>query len=445
LIAILSTLKRRYQGKSMNFLKRNKKLLLGLSVIFILILVAVFVFFWPINGLMATVDYQTEVVEHGNLTVTVGATGTVRAYQSVKLSWETSGVVESVNTKLGDSVQAGDVLAILEKPSLPQNVIQAKADLISSQQALEDLLGSAETEKANAAIALREAQEAYDDAVNYRELLNHEVKYEYMRGLKRTKIPGIGWMKVPDIVKVRYYPGEEIKTEADEDVALAKAKLEDAKRTYDRVKDGPYEGEVAAAEARVVAAQAVLDQANLTSPFDGVITDIHVQPGDRVEAGALAFRVDNLSNLLIDLEVSELDINSVSVGQAVTVDLDAVQTKSYQGEVIELAGTSTKSNGGASFRATVQLSDVDELVKPGMTAEVIIQLQEVEDVLLVPNSAIRMLNGQRVVYVLREDITLDAVEIKVGLRSDGYCEIVDGDLHEGDLIVLDPPVVMDGN
>jgi HlyD family secretion protein len=393
---------------------------------------------------MATIDYQTEVVEHGNLTVTVGATGTVRAYQSVKLSWETSGVVESVNTKLGDSVQAGDVLAILEKPSLPQNVIQAKADLISAQQALDDLLGSAETESASAAIVLRKAQEVYDDEVHYRELLDDEVKYDVVTGFGRIQTP-IGWMKVPKIKHIKYYPSEEQKAEADQDVALRKAELEDAQRNYERVKDGPNEGDVAAAEARIVAAQAVLDQAYITTPFDGVITDINVQPEDRVETSGLAFRVDNLSDLLIDMEVSEVDINSVSIGQPVTVDFDAVQTKSYQGEVIELAGTSTKSNGSASFRVTVQLSDVDELVKPGMTAEVIIQVREVEDVLLVPNRAIRMLNGQRIIYVLKEDETLEAIEIKLGLKSDVYCQVVSGDLQAGDLIVLDPPVVMAGN
>ncbi len=428
----------------MNFLKRNKKLLLGLSVIFILILVAVFVFFWPINGLMATVDYQTEVVEHGNLTVTVGATGTVRAYQSVKLSWETSGVVESVNTKLGDSVQAGDVLAILEKPSLPQNVIQAKADLISAQQALDDLLGSAETESANAAIVLRKAQEVYDDEVHYRELLDDEVKYDVVTGFGRIQTP-IGWMKVPKIKHIKYYPSEEQKAEADQDVALRKAELEDAQRNYERVKDGPNEGDVAAAEARIVAAQAVLDQAYITTPFDGVITDINVQPEDRVETSGLAFRVDNLSDLLIDMEVSEVDINSVSIGQPVTVNFDAVQTKSYQGEVIEIAGRSTSSSGSVNFRVTVQLLDADNLVKPGMTAEVVIQVREVEDALLVPNRAIRMVNGQRIIYVLKQDQTLDTVEIKLGLKSDVYSEVLGGDLQTGDLIVLDPPVVMDGN
>jgi HlyD family secretion protein len=390
-------------------------------------------------------EFQTEVAELGNLSSTVSATGTVRAYQSVKLSWETNGVVERVNTKLGDSVKVGDVLAILEKSSLPQNVIQAEADLISAQQALDDLLGSAETESANAAIALRKAQEVYCDEVHYRELLDDEVKYDVVTGFGRIQTP-MGWMKVPKIKHIKYYPSEEQKAEADQDVALRKAELEDAQRNYERVKDGPNEGDVAAAEARIVAAQAVLDQAYITTPFDGVITDINVQPGDRVEAGELAFRVDNLSDLLIDMEVSEVDINSVSIGQEVMVNFDAIQEKDFRGVVVEIAGTSTKSNGSANFRVTVQLSDADEKVKPGMTAEAVIQVREVKDALLVPNRAIRMVNGQRIIYVLKQDQTLDAVEIKLGLKSDVYSEVLGGDdLQAGDLIVLDPPVVMDGN
>ncbi|MGD8404981.1 MAG: efflux RND transporter periplasmic adaptor subunit [Anaerolineales bacterium] len=65
--------------------------------------------------------------------------------------------------------------------------------------------------------------------------------------------------------------------------------------------------------------------AKLIVPFDGTVTDTRAQPGDRVSAGEAAFRVEDLSKLLIDLDVSEIDLNSVSVGQVVTVSFDAIQ------------------------------------------------------------------------------------------------------------------------
>jgi HlyD family secretion protein len=79
-----------------------------------------------------------------------------------------------------------------------------------------------------------------------------------------------------------------------------------------------------------------------------------------------------------------------------------------------------------------------------MTAAVLIQVRHVEDALLVPNQAVRMLGDhQRVVYVLRGDDVLDAVEVRLGAKGDTHSEVVGGNLKEGDLIVLDPPATIE--
>jgi len=414
----------------------SKRTIIGIGVVLLIALLAVFAM--QQSAYSTDTAYQTEEVKRGNISTSVSATGTVRAYQSALLTWETSGVVEAVNVQLGDTVQADDVLAALEKSSLPQTVLQAEADLISAQQALDELLASAETETARAAIALREAQEAYEDALTYRERLNSLVEYDALARWARIDTP-VGKIKVPVFRTIKYDPTEEQKAEADEELALRKAELEDAQREFARLKNGPNAGDVTAAEARVIAAQVVLDGANIIAPFDGVITDIGVQPGDRLAPGELAFRIDNLSNLLIDLEVSELDINSVSVGQNVTVNFDAIQSKSYQGVVVEIAGTSIKSPGSVKFRVTVELSDADELVKPGMTAAVFVQVREVKDALLVPNRAVQTVDEQNAVYVLREDGTLETVPVRLGAKEESYYEVVAGNLGAGDLVVLNPP------
>ena len=79
--------------------------------------------------------FKLLVVEKGELTGTVGATGTVHANQSGWLVWQTSGTVSEVNFKLGDKVNTGDVMALLNKTSLSQNIILAEADLVSAQKA----------------------------------------------------------------------------------------------------------------------------------------------------------------------------------------------------------------------------------------------------------------------------------------------------------------------
>jgi HlyD family secretion protein len=412
--------------KLIEFFTRNKKTTLVIGIVLILALVLAFGL--PRDGAAAENAYQTETAGRGNLSALVGATGTVRAAQSAALSWGTGGVVETVAAQQEDAVRAGTVLAELKQDSLPQSVILAGADLVSAQQALDDLLNS-DTEQANAAIALREARDAYGSAEDYRLALNDKVEYDIFKMVNG----------VPKVKHVKYYPGEEEKTKADETLALAAAKLKDAERAYEHLKDGPNADDIAAAEARVAAARATLDQARVLAPFAGVITDASVLPGDRVSAGTPAFRLDDLSHLLIDLEVSEVDINSVAVGQVVTVNFDAVQGKDYRGEVVSVAGAGSSSAGSVNFKVTVELIDADELVRPGMTAAVLIQVRSVEDALLVPNRSVRVVDAKRVVYVLNDDGALTPVEVRLGATSDSYSEVIGGGLREGDRVVLNPP------
>jgi len=112
----------------------------------------------------------------------------VRAQQSATLTWKTNGTVETVYARLGETVQPGDILAELAQNSILRNVALAEPELVSAQKALDELFGSASTEKANAAIALCNAQDAYDEAVNYRELLDYEIKYEFEKRISKLKI-----------------------------------------------------------------------------------------------------------------------------------------------------------------------------------------------------------------------------------------------------------------
>ena len=409
-----------------NFISKNKKVMSVFGII--VVLVAVFVFVLPRNTAAADSTYQTEAAGRGNLSATVGATGTVRSNQSATLVWQTSGIVESVSAQLGDSVKTDDELAVLAQASLPQTVILAEADLVSAQQALDDLTNS-DTDRANAVITLRGAQDAYDDAVEYRESLEGKIDIQY-----------IVWVNGKPEAKYRKgYADETEKAKVDEDVALKKGQLDDAQRAYDRLKGGPNAQDIAAAEARVAAAEATLNQAKIVAPFNGVITEASVLKGDQVSLGEMAFQMDDISHLLIDLEVSEVDINNISVGQEVSVNFDAVQNKDYQGVVVAVAGAGTSSAGSVNFKVTVELADADKLIRPGMTAAVLIQVKSVEDALLVPNRAVRVVDGKRIVYVLKDDGSLATVEVRLGANSDIYSEVVGGDLQVGDLIVLNPP------
>ncbi len=230
----------------------------------------------------------------------------------------------------------------------------------------------------------------------------------------------------------------------DANVAVGLANMEAAEREYNRVKDGPDPDDITMAEARIAAAQASLDMTSITAPFGGVVTSVDVLPGDLVSPSTLAFRIDKLSNLMVDVGVSEIDITQIGVGQPVTLSFDAILGKEYQGAVVEVSPVGVKEQGLVSFEVTIELIDADEDVRPGLTAAVAIVVRQVEDALLIPNRAVRWVKGEQVVYiatnpdnVMAENLLL--VPVTLGASSDEFSEVLDGDINVGDLVVINPP------
>jgi HlyD family secretion protein len=425
----------------------------------------------------AASDYQTVTAQQGDLTATVGATGSVHSSQSAVLTWQTSGTVDQVNVEVGNAVTKDQELTNLVPTSLPQNVILAQADLVNAQQALKDLYDT-ELALAQAEDNLSQAQKAVDDAQQYLDNLNSDapqvdidqaesnvvlLKDKLTKAQKNFK----PYANKPEdnVVRARLQnqlaeaqrnydnavtllnnlkgqANETTYSIAESNLTLAKAQLADAQKKYDDLKSGPAADDVTNAKTRVQAAQATIKLASITAPFAGSVTEVNIKPGDQVSAGAPAFRLDDLSQLLVDVQVSEVDINRIQVGQDVTLSFDAILGKQYKGKVSEVSLVGTSNQGVVDFTVTVELMDADDAVKPGMTAAVNIVVEQLKNVLLVPNRAVRVLESNRVVYVLRNG-ALEPLTITLGASSDTNSEVVSGDLKVGDQIVLNPPVVFD--
>lgn len=417
---------------------------------------------------------QTETAAMGSLQATVGATGSVRANQSANLVWQSNGAVGVVFGEVGQRVSTGDILAELRQTSLPQNIILAEADLVSAQQALEDLQAGVEpTALARAAQTLADAEKAADAARRTLNGVTTPANQSEIDSARATVVLTEDRLdkardafapyenKADSVIKanlqtrlsqaqqeydaaVRRYNNltgsasalDVAKAQADLDLALAQ--LADAQTDYDELLAGVSAEDIAAAEARVAAAQATLNLALISAPFDGIVTQAQPQVGDLVSAGTPAFRLDDLSRLLVDVSVSEIDINRIAVDQPVTVTFDAILAKEYEGRVVEVGIVGTDTQGIVSFSTTVELLNPDEDVKPGMTAAVNIVVTQLDNVLLVPNRAVRVQDGQRIVNVLRNNL-LETVKITLGASSENYSEVAGGDLQVGDVIVLNPP------
>lgn len=518
-------------------------------------------------------DLDTFTVERGTLSLTVDSKGSVHANQSAILFWEIPGQVGGVSVTPGMQVSAGDVLATLETTSLPAHIILAQSEIVSAQNALDELFQS-QAQQAAALKALDDAQKALEDALNpelaqaqalveiakaesavetaqrqldiltapvpqsaidqaYANLLLAEEKLEATKDLIRKIEQQIkfGVAGLPAMLpnefrnKIRteyrkalrqaleglqlqltqdqlaydgslnrynhlFVPPDPIEVAvAKANLAAAKVQLEDSKQGWERIKDGPSKGEIAVLEAKladarrewerlkdgpdpddialleaqIAASQAALMQTKITAPFDGLITRVETQSGDQVNPGTLAFRIDDVSHLLVDLEISEIDIHRIDVGQDVVLTFESVLAKEYQGEVIEVAMVGTQELGAVKFNVVVELHEADEYVRVGMTSEANIVTNQKEDVLLVPNRAIRILEGDKVVYVLGAEYPgigsqsqsqgssnpfsrfisrtsgLRPVRIEIGETSNFLSEVISDDLKPGDQVVIDPP------
>ncbi|HJW91395.1 MAG TPA: efflux RND transporter periplasmic adaptor subunit [Anaerolineales bacterium] len=439
------------------------------------------------NQITSLSDLQTVAIERGELSASVGATGTVRANQTAILAWQITGTVAEVRIAAGEMVSEEDNLAQLKETSLPQTIILAGVELVNAQNDLEKLLeppSQLELSQAEQAIArvqdalrdaerrvanlnsaapqpdidqarsnvvlaenkLEKAREAFEPYANKPEdnLIRAALQSQLAQAQKEydaavTRLNNLlGMTNAIDLAV------------AEADQALAQAQLADAQEQYAELKAGANVNDIAAVEARITVAQATIDLQRIMAPFDGTITEVQVKPGDQIAPGSTAFRLDDLSHLLVDVLVSEVDINNINPGQEATLTFDAILGKEYRGVVQEVALVGTAAQGVVDFTVTVELTNADEnvtdsnAVKPGMTAAVNILVNQLEDVLLVPNRAVRVRDGKRIVYILKDGLP-QAVEVSLGASSETHSQLLEGDLKAGDLVVLNPPTVFEQN
>jgi HlyD family secretion protein len=412
--------------------KKTRYWLIGLIVV----LIAVFTFlrFNSARANNATAE-TTGTVTAVNVAETVDASGSLEAQPSASLTWNTSGVVEDVNVKAGDQVKAGDVLMKLKITSVDASVISAQSDLVTAQKDLEDLLNNSDKDLAQAVIDLKDAQDAYDKAEKYLNYLQTSDKVPQTNVKAYTETRSNSYMYV---YKTKLYKGPapaDWITEAQNDLALKKAKLEEAQHTYDRLKDGPNAQDVTAAQAKVDAAHATVDSMGIIAPFDGEVLYIESQPGDVVTATTSAADIANLDHLYIETLVDESDIANVKVGDPITATLDAVSDLTLTGKVAAIDPVGEKNSGIVKYTVRV---DVDKVAKDvslplGATANVTIQVKPATTALAVPTNLVQNDTKGEYVLVVQTDGSTKRVDVVSGTIV-GDRVVVTGDLKEGETV-----------
>ena len=417
---------------------RRPVFIAGILVLLALIFLLVRCFSGP-----GEAGYATETVRRGNLQVTVTATGNLQPTNEVQVGSEQSGLITQVFVDNNDRVTQGQPLARLDTARLQDAMTQARAGLASAQ---------AEVATAQATLAQNRA-----------DLARQEEVFRVSGG------------RVP-----------------------SRTELDAARATYRRGAAGVRAAQagVTQAQAQLSSAQTNLSKATIYSPVNGVVLSRQVDPGQTVAASFSApvlFTIaEDLSQMKLEVRVDEADVGQVSAGQRATFTVDAYPGRTFQATVLRVdvganASGSTTSGSSASnassasantviaYTAVLSVANPEMLLRPGMTATAEIVTAERQNVILVPNAALRwsperdaaasrqsggaasVLVPQRprrggrgagggrevsigrgsrqTVYVLGADGQPQPVQITVGESNGSMTEVVSGDLREGQEVI----------
>ncbi|MFT4217814.1 MAG: HlyD family efflux transporter periplasmic adaptor subunit [Micropruina sp.] len=445
---------------------------------------------------------STVPVERATISTGVSGAGTVAASSSRNLGFAAGGRLASVKVRVGDKVTAGQVLARLDTFQLKQIVVQQKANLSSQQAALArlrnnpSLTGSrstltqartiadatrsqvAATKRADevsikrSRAAVSAAQDALDAA---------------QAALAACAADCTGLQSAVATAQASVVSAQTALATAEQrkkvDAAAGTVSVAGAKQgvvaaqnsANSTASDRPYgiaqqEAAVTTAQSLVEVAEHNLSEATLEAPISGTITAINgvvgeylsassgttaqapgsaaAVPGTTVVAGASSVtRAGGTQFMVISgdgpmtavVPLTELDAANVEKGQAADLSFDALPDVTGSGKVTAIAPSGTALAGSMSFYVTISLGHPDGRVKEGMSVHAAVTTQEHDDVLSVPNAAVRNEDGHQVVTVVDGTGKQQTVAFTAGLVGTERTEVVSG-LSEGDQVVVPGPV-----
>jgi HlyD family secretion protein len=224
-------------------------------------------------------------------------------------------------------------------------------------------------------------------------------------------------------------------------IAQAEANLANAEASLDRLVRGPSEAQVSMAEAQLAQAQTNLARAQrnlanatLVAPYDGVITAVNVSIGE--QASGVVIEMVNPNSLELVLDVDEVDISNIVLGQTAVIILEAFPDSEIEANVVSIAprNTAAQGSGLVTYDVYLALGTTDLPVRMGMTANASLVTAQRSDVLLVPNRAITPDRAAGKYYVTRADG--EVVEVTISLRDEANTQITSG-LEEGDELLIE--------
>ncbi len=359
-----------------------------------------------------TTRVQTATVTRGNLVATVSAAGNISAPEDAALAFQQSGRVSKVNAQVGDAVKKGQLLMELDTTDLELSLRTSQTTLVSSQANFE----SAKLKNAQNANQLIVAKTQLDKAT----LALQKAQNEYNAIAWRGDVGMTTQAQALQTATIDYqsaFANYQIQAANINDTALKQAEAQLERDTIS-----------------VEQAKRNIERARIYAPFDGVVSQVNFSVGDSAGTGTAVIVVD-LAQLQVRVTIAEVDIAKIKVGQSSQITMDALPGRTYSARITAISPVATVTQGVVNYSVFASLTSNDGAVKPGMTSNLSITVDQRENVLLVPLRAVRAQGNQRTVTVQHQGQDI-ALPVTVGLTNDQFAEITSPGLQVGDQVVL---------
>jgi len=496
-------------------LSKKKYLIIGGAAI--VVLAAAGFYFW--GGNAGAAQYLTAKVERGNLRNTVTATGTLQAVTTVQVGSQASGTISALYADYNSVVKKGQVVAQLDPAVSKAQVEQAKANLLQAQASLQQAKAGVANSRAGVSDAQARAQGASSTAQNNQAgVIAAQANLAVLKAQQDDALSllkqqealvrgGIIAQRDLDVAQTAYKTAQ---ARYDQGVAqLNQAQMSQqmsassgiaqsqAQVQQSQAQVGQSQAQVQAAAAQVQQAAAALQLAEvnlahttIASPIDGVVVSRDVNVGQTVAASLSAPTLFTIANDLTKMQVianiDQADIGLVENAKSVKFAVDAFPGKDFDGKIEQMRLNPQNVQNVVTYNVVIDVDNPDQKLKPGMTANLTVTIDERNSVLKVPNAALRFTpqdasgqrsgggngNGQgrrqqggngggdasaksgnggevqfaratdpvlagqtRAVWVLGQDGAPQRRRIKIGLTDGAATEIVEGNLVEGEMVI----------
>lgn len=411
---------------------------------------------WYYLGSKNQALYQTATIDKGTVRASISATGSCNAVVTVQVGSQVSGNIKALYADFNTKVKKGQLVAEIDPQVFQARVDQTKASLDSANASV--VSARAQEAKADADIASARAAAANQNAAISKAKAAAQDASRKLAARKSLFQQGIISKEDMDTAQSTYDQAVAEQQAAAAQLDAANHQIQAAQATYQVATT-----QLSSAQSQVKQAQASLEQAQLdlnhtkiTAPVDGTVIARHMDVGQTVAASFQAptiFEVaQDLTKMQVDTNVDEADVGQVKLNQPVKFTVDAYPGTTFPGSVTQIRQAPINVQNVITYDIVVAVSNPDLKLFPGMTANVKILTNQVDDVIKIPNAALRFkpadvkpettvrAAGRRQdagasVWILGADGKPQQVKVKLGITDGFFTAVESGDLKQGEQVI----------